>query len=140
MILVLDTNVVISGMLSPEGPAAEITRRWEKGEFDVVVSPELLAELGGALQYPKVAKYIQFSQEELSSFLQRYANSAVSVSLETRLEVIEDDPDDNRVLECAVAGGASFIVSGDKHFLALKEYEGIVMLSPAAFLAFFDAK
>ena len=56
-----------------------------------------------------------------------------------RLEVIGDDPEDNRVLECAVTGGASFIISGDKHLLELKEYQGIVVLSPSAFLAFLDS-
>jgi predicted nucleic acid-binding protein len=50
------------------------------------------------------------------------------------LDVIRDDPEDNRVLECAVGGNANFIVSGDKHLLAIKEYLGIVILSPAEFL------
>jgi hypothetical protein len=53
--------------------------------------------------------------------------------------VIGDDPEDNRVLECAVTAGASFIISEDKHLLALKEYQGIVVLSPSTFLAFLDS-
>jgi predicted nucleic acid-binding protein len=53
--------------------------------------------------------------------------------------VIGADPTDNRVLECAVAGNAAYIVTGDKHLLDIKEYQGIIMLSPAGFLAFLDS-
>lgn len=51
------------------------------------------------------------------------------------LAVIEKDPSDNRYLECAVATGASYIVTGDPHLLKLKEYRGVVILKPAEFLA-----
>ena len=51
------------------------------------------------------------------------------------LDVIEEDPDDNRVLECAWAVSADFIVTGDDHLLDLKEYEGIVIMNPTEFLA-----
>ena len=51
------------------------------------------------------------------------------------LDVITDDPDDNRILECAVAASASYIISGDDHLLALEKYKGIVVLPPAGFLA-----
>ena len=56
-----------------------------------------------------------------------------------RLEVIGADPTDNRVLECAIAGNAAYIVTEDKHLLDIKEYQGIIMLSPASFLAFLDS-
>ena len=50
-----------------------------------------------------------------------------------RLAIIADDPD-NRILECAVAGQTDFIISGDQHLLHLKNYQGIKILTPAAFL------
>jgi len=140
MIVLLDTNVVISAMLSPAGPAAEIISRWEAAEFDVVVSPALLAELGHALQYPKVVKYSKVAPEDGSIFLRHYADAAILVSPEIELDVIPDDPGDDRVLECAVAGGASFIISGDMHLRAIKEYQGIVVLSPAEFIVYLNAR
>lgn len=54
------------------------------------------------------------------------------------IKVIEKDPPDNRYLECAREGQASYIVTGDKHLLEIKEHEGIVILPPAGFLALME--
>jgi predicted nucleic acid-binding protein len=54
------------------------------------------------------------------------------------LEVIEADQDDNRVLECAVASSAAYIISGDEHLLELKDYNGITVLPAAGFLRLLD--
>lgn len=63
-----------------------------------------------------------------------FSKIATLVKPEISLDVIADDPDDNRIIEWAVAGGAHYMVSGDAHLLATKEYRGIQILSPAAFL------
>ena len=74
------------------------------------------------------------SQEQIDAWLERFQLVAIVVDPQLRLDVVEKDPDDNRVLECAVASGAAYIVSGNTHLLELKEYEGIVILDPAAFV------
>lgn len=64
---------------------------------------------------------------------------ALVVEPQEDVDAIPEDPDDNRVLECAVAGAADCIVSGDvRHLLRLREYQGIHILSPTAFLALLD--
>jgi putative PIN family toxin of toxin-antitoxin system len=136
MLVVLDTNVIVSSLLSTKGPPAEIIQRWEAEEFDVATSPLLLAELERTLAYPKVKKYLERSGEEISTLLKRFGTAASLVDPEPNVQVIKRDPDDNRVLECAKAAGASFVVSGDEHLLALKEYEGIIILSPGEFICF----
>jgi predicted nucleic acid-binding protein len=60
------------------------------------------------------------------------------VEPQTTLEAVAGDPDGNRVLECAVAGGASYIVTGDAHLLDLGDYQGIVILKPRSFLSVLD--
>jgi len=135
MIVVLDTNVIISSLLSAKGPPAEVIRRWEAGEFDVVTSPALISELERALTYPRVRKYLKFSDEEIEAFLKHLKTTAIVVEPQMALDVVEDDPDDNRVLECAVAGDATYIVSGNTHLIDLKTYEQIVILNPVGFLA-----
>lgn len=138
MLVVLDTNVILSSLLSAKGPPAEIIQRWEAEEFDVATSPLLLAVLERTLAYPKVKKYLEQSGEVIRTLLRRFGTVASLVEPESSVQVIKRDPDDNRVLECAKAAGAGFIVSGDEHLLALKEYEGIIIYSPAEFITLLD--
>ena len=135
MIVVLDTNVIVSSVLSPTGSPAEIIRRWEANEFDLVTSHPLLAELEDVLTYQRVSKYFKEPEEKINALLRRLRTVAAVVVPQLTLDVVKQDPPDNRVLECAVAGGASYIVTGDRHLLDLKEYQGIVILNPAGFLA-----
>lgn len=134
MVIVLDTNVVVSALLSAHGYPAEILRRWEAGEFDLLTSQFLLTELRRVLAYDRVKTYLQLSQAEIESFLQGYRMFALFVEPQISLDVLQEDPDDNHVLECALAGNAAYIVSGDEHLLALRGYQGIVILSPASFI------
>lgn len=140
MIVVLDTNVVISSLLASTSKPAEIFGFWEAERFDVAISPHLLDELRRAIQYLQVAKYLKMSDDALNEFLRRYAMFAIYVEPQIKLEIIKDDPDDNRVLECAVTGNASFIITGDKHLLNLKEFRGIVILPPSGFLTLLGSK
>ena len=138
MIVVLDTNVIISSLLSSKGAPAEIVRRWEAEVFEVVTSPPLLEELGRALHYEQVARYLKQPQEQIDLFVRRFGVVATLVEPQTTLEAVAGDPDGNRVLECAVAGGASYIVTGDAHLLDLGDYQGIVILKPRSFLSVLD--
>lgn len=134
MIVVLDTNVIVSALLTSSGSPAKIIDLWEKNEFEVTVSIQLLHELEHTLTYPKINNYLKWSRQAIAFFLEHYAKFANVVDPQFELEIIENDPDDNRVLECAVAGGASYIVTGDNHLLNLKEYQGIMILPPVGFL------
>jgi putative PIN family toxin of toxin-antitoxin system len=134
VIVVLDTNVILSALLSPSGAPGEIVHRWEMDEFELVTSVRLRGELERTLDYPRIARYLDLTQEEKHFFLNRFGDYAVDAELEISLNIIEKHPSDNPVLECALAGHASFIISGDDHLLKVKEYQGIVILPPAGFL------
>ena len=139
MIAVLDTNVIVSALLSAQGsPAAIIIRRWEADEFGVVISPALLAELrrvlGYEFSYERGRTHIKAPLKTVVTLVKRLETLATVVEPQLSLHVIEEDAADNRVLECAVAGKAGFVVTGDDHLLKLKEYQGVVILNPAAFL------
>ena len=134
MIVVLDTNVIISALLSPKGAPAEIVRRWEAGEFDVVTAPPLLAELRRALEYGRVKKHLRQPRKTVAALGKRLETVATVVAPPPSLDIIKDDPADNRVLECALARKASYIVTGDAHLLKLKEYQGMIILNSAGLL------
>ncbi len=86
------------------------------------------------LRYPKIAKRHGWTEDELQTFLADLAALAIPTPGALTLAVVTDDPTDDRYLECAVEGDAHYIVSGDRHLLALQEYQGIRILTPRAFL------
>jgi uncharacterized protein len=139
MIVVLDTNVVISALLSPKGSPAKVIDLWEAEAFDLAISPQLLDELERALKYERVQKYFKEPQSKIKALIKRIKSVGIMVNPQFELDVIAENPDDNRVLECAVAANASYIISGDDHLLDLKIYQGIVVLPPAGVLALVDA-
>jgi putative PIN family toxin of toxin-antitoxin system len=140
MIVVLDTNVILSAFLSPRGTPAQVLKRWEAEEFELATSPTLRAELFRTLEYPKVKKSLKASKEEIQNTLRRLALVPLDNEPTSKVDVVKRDSDDNRVLECAEDAGAQYIVTGDEDLLELQEYNGIQILSPAAFLRVLDAQ
>ena len=138
MIVLLDTNVIISALLSSAGAPAKILQGWEAGEFELATSPVLLAELERALTYDRVRMHLKLSEHELESFIQGLRSASINVQLLVLLDLILKDPADNRVLECALAVKADYLVTGDHHLLELKEYQGVVILPSAGFLVMLE--
>jgi hypothetical protein len=135
MRVVLDANVFISAVIPDQGSPAEILRRWEGREFDLVISPSILEEVRRVIHYPKIQERYRLPEDAVQNLLALLRNQTILVEPQVALENLDRDPDDDRYLECAVAGSADYIVSGDAHLLNLESYEGIEILSPTAFLA-----
>jgi putative PIN family toxin of toxin-antitoxin system len=127
--VVLDTNVIVSGIGWGGAPAA-ILDAVSDDQLVLVTSAPLLAELRRVLEYPKLAKVIQ-GGAQLADLV---AASGVVVAPTRTLTVVSDD-DDNRVLEAAIEGAADYIVSGDTDLLDLGSFRGIPILTPADFAA-----
>ena len=87
------------------------------------------------IHYPRIQQRYNLPEKDVAKFLQLIRSGAVIVEPKVEIAVIERDPSDDCYLDCAVEGGASYIVSGDQHLLELEEFEGIVILTPAGFLA-----
>lgn len=121
-------NVLISAAFPRAGAPAELIRRWRDGEFELIASERLLAELREALRYPKVAARIPDADaDELVAALRAYADIAADAApVGTRSR----DPDDDYLLGLAQSTGA-VLVTGDKGLLALGD---LPVMSPAAFL------
>ncbi len=134
MFVVLDANVFVSALISPLGAPAEILRLWEEEAFGVMISPAILEEIARVLRYPKIQKAYNLAEEEIKVFFKLIESAAILLEPTENIAAVEQDEADNRYLECAVAGEAAYIVTGDKHLLAIKTYEGIEILQPAAFL------
>lgn len=135
MRVVLDANVLISAIISSRGSPAQILSYWQEGELDLVVSLPILEELDRVIHHPKLQARYDLREELVQEFLVLLGRRAAMVEPEERLAVIERDPTDNRYLECALAGEAQYLFSGDSHLLNLEQYEGIRILTPTEFLA-----
>jgi putative PIN family toxin of toxin-antitoxin system len=135
MRIVLDASVPVCALISAKGTPARLLEYWEAGSFDIVISPAILEELERVLHYPKLQQQYHLPEEDIRRFLRLLKSQATEVLPSKQLTVIEHDPTDNRYLECALEGDAQYLVSGDRHLLALKEYRGIRMLSPLEFVA-----
>jgi putative PIN family toxin of toxin-antitoxin system len=135
MRVVHDANIVVSRYLVPVGIPAQVMAAWRNQRYGLIVSPALLTEYEDVLNRPRIRRRHGLSPEQVAAELANLARFAILVEPTEVPAVIADDPDDDHVLAAAVAGGADFIVSGDRHLLSLREYRGIRIISPAAFLA-----
>jgi putative PIN family toxin of toxin-antitoxin system len=132
---VLDTNVTVSAAINPKGPPAEIIRAWRAHRFTWVTSAPLLQELEKTLRSSRLQRYLVWNKEELADFLALVRQAARVVQPAHRLEVVTEDPADNRVLEAAVGGRADYIVTGDRHLIAIGSYMDVRIVTPARFVA-----
>ena len=141
--LVLDTNVSVSAILNPRGKPALILKLALKGVVELVISRAMIEEMDKVLHYPKLInllKKTKVSVEEVEAFINNLDTIAEITKGELVLEVIKEDPTDNKILACAVEGGADFIISGDSHLLRLANFEEIEIVSPATFLELANIK
>jgi putative PIN family toxin of toxin-antitoxin system len=134
---VLDTNLLISYLLTHRPPIATlIDHHLARDDIVLVTAPELLAELDRVLTYPKLQRY--YTDEERARFVALVMALGEVVDLPETIPRICRDPDDDRLIACAVVGEADVIVSGDDDLLALERVGGIPILTAAQFLAMLE--
>ncbi len=133
--VVLDANVFVSAALKPNSKPGKIIDLVRQGRIVILLSQDILAELRKVFRYPKIRKELLISTKEIDEALAEIAQAAILTPGKIRISAIEDDPEDNRYLECAVEGQADFIISGDHHLTDLGNYQGIKIVNPAIFLA-----
>jgi putative PIN family toxin of toxin-antitoxin system len=127
---VFDTNVLISALLFTNStPGRAFSYAQDHGE--ILVSLPFLQELRRVLARPKFERYV--TQEEREQFVTALTLESTLVSVTVQLQVVRD-PKDDLILELAVSGGATTIISGDADLLALGVYDSIPIRTPAQFL------
>jgi putative PIN family toxin of toxin-antitoxin system len=129
--VVIDTNVMVSAYLG--GSLEAIIVAWRAGKFALIVSNQVVSEYLDVLSRPK----FKIAHDELDSFAALILSKAEFVLPEENIHVVAADPSDNKFIEAAVAGQADYILSGDKHLLDIKEFQGIPIIAPRAFLDMF---
>ena len=133
--VVFDTNIIISSLIAHSGNPCKVLESWHRGDVTLLTSEAIIEEVVHVLGRPFFREKRGISQRDIDRVRRALETDAVMVSSETHLEVIEEDPDDNRILECALEGGADYLVSGDHHLLELRRYRVIQIVTPREFLA-----
>ena len=130
----LDANVLISAVIRPSGPPGRIVATLLSHKaFELVLSHGILAEVERALSQARIRKYLR-EPEDAHLWLADIAAVADMVEDTGRVVGACRDPADDMVLAAALEGRASALVTGDRDLLALREYEGLAILPPRAFL------
>jgi uncharacterized protein len=134
MRVVFDTNVFISAFVIPgsRGEHALTLARW--GRFELCTSVAILTEAAGRLR-------LKFGQDEedIKEALRQISRAGRVVKPSRTIATVDDEAD-NRILECALEAGADLVVTGDRHLLKLRRFEGIPIVRLADFLRLFPGE
>jgi len=122
--VVFDTNIYISAFTYRRGLPLQAWRQAAEGRFVLLVSPAIMREIA------KVLRRFRWQEHEIVRHLKLVAKIAQIVTPVIAVHAVSEDETDNRILECAVAGHADLVVSGDRHLLRLKSFEGIGIVRP----------
>ena len=132
-IVVYDTNILISGMVWG-GVPYDCIKLAMTDKVEGVTCSEIISEFD-----EKLTTKLGYTHYRISRIVSRILGFLRVVKIKNQLERITTDPDDNKIIECAIVGGATHIVTGDKrHLLPLKNYQGIHIVTAIDFLEQFQ--
>lgn len=130
--VVFDTNVWLS-LFMKKTLSEEFSRALNR-EIVVYTTEAILKEISRVLTYPKITHVLGASGIKQKEILRTIVKNSTIITPKRELHIVEDDPEDNKILDCALQAGADFIVSGDKHLLALGKVKKTRILTPREFL------
>ena len=130
--IVFDTDVLVAAFLS-EGVCSKLLLRARKKEYDLILSPDIIAEFEGVL-----LRKFSLSQSELSDVRNLLSEAISEMCSEfDPIDPTSRDPDDDKILACASASRADYLVTGDEDLVVIKEYRGTKIVAPRDFESLF---
>ena len=127
-IVVFDTNILLSALFSQTGNPFQCLALAKIRQVESITCQEILNEFA-----EKLLIKFKFSEEMVQAAVEEVQNFSRLVTISGTLRAVADDPDDDMIIECAVAGNATHIVTGDKHLLSLKTYQTIKIVKATEF-------
>lgn len=135
-VVVIDTNVIVSASFSLLGNPGQIFTMLLRQEIHNFTTEVIIGELRDVLYRQKIADKLTLFEREF--IFNNYVRSSTMIKPAIMFEIISEDPDDNKLLDCAFSAAAEYIISGDNHLLKLKEFRGIKIISPVEFVKLMD--
>jgi putative PIN family toxin of toxin-antitoxin system len=133
MKVVLDTNVLLSGLMYPSSNPGRIVEAWVAGQFELVLSYAQLTEVARTLAYPKIRKVTGWDSTRIDAFLRQLLLRAELIDTQPPPAEVPTDPSDTPILASALLSRADLLVTGDSDLPALRERFAIA--TPAEFAA-----
>lgn len=134
MRVVVDTSVIVSGLISAKGSPALIISRWIQGEFTLLYSPAMLAELEDVLNRAWLTERLAAIPNRVPDFLRTVRMMGELVGGYAQVGGVVRDPFDEMFLACALLGRADYLVTVDKDLLVLRQYGQTHIMNPGEFL------
>jgi uncharacterized protein len=129
-IVVFDTNILLSALFSQNSNPFRCLALAKIGKIESVTCQEILDEFS-----EKLLLKFKFSEEKTQIAIEEIRQFSRLVEISKQLMVVPEDPDDDMIVECAVAGNATHIVTGDKHLLSMTAYQSIAIVKATDFIA-----
>ena len=134
--ITVDTNVLVSATFW-YGASYRIIELVEKGKVELVLSEAIIQEFSAVLEYEEIKKKIVNKRLLMLRAVEKLVLMSKILVPAIKIAVVKEDPDDDKVLECAVAGNVDYLVSKDNHLLKIIKYGKIKIVSPEEFLNLF---
>lgn len=132
MNIVFDTNVLLSSTLWDGSVAQKLLNKCIRSDIKIFSSTDILSEYQRVLR-----RDFDYSDEEIIYIMEKILSFIALVTPKQKVDVVKEDPDDNKIIECAIASSAEYIVTYDKHLLNLKAYKEIKIIKPEEVLKIF---
>ncbi len=126
---VYDTNILVSAFIGKGAPYKALDAVFE-GKVRLILSPDIMLELEDVLSRPK----FRYDEKQVRKILTIIFQASQIVEPDIYLDIVKEDPSDNRIIEAAISGRAKYIVTGDSHLLNLKEIDKIKTIPVREFL------
>lgn len=122
--IVAGTNVLISATIS-NGYEYQLLKLVKLKKVDLILSYDILWEFEDVLKRPKFG----FSRKQIANAIKQVKSISTIINPKIRLKAVKEDPDDDKIVECAIEGKADYIISGDKHLLRIREFQRIKIVN-----------
>ncbi|HIJ03014.1 TPA: putative toxin-antitoxin system toxin component, PIN family [Candidatus Woesearchaeota archaeon] len=129
----LDTNILVSGTFWT-GDSYRILELIDKKKITSILSKEIIAEYINTVISEEITEKIENKKLIAAKTAQKVVMMSEIVEPTRKIDRIKEDPEDNKILECATTGKAGYIITNDNHLLNIKGFEGIKILTPRQFL------
>ncbi len=129
MKITVDTNILISATFW-NGASNKLIQKAESKKIQLILSNEIIDEYIDVLNYKDIRDKIKDKKLEIKRTIEKIKSISKIIKIKENIDIIKEDPDDNKILECAKAGKVDYIVSNDNHLLKLKKFDGIPIVKP----------